>query len=203
MKKFNIRITLTEEMLGTASADPEVHKTYIASKSPDSATLEEEVAALGVEEVAQQSMTKFPRKDGKPIMWNYQLKGFFKDACSALQRCKGAKEAAESSKIKAFKKVIDGCIFVEPRAIEIHLSGPMGVCERPLRAATAQGERITLASSETVPAGSYMDATILTFVDEHEAAVKEWLDYGRLKGLLQWRNSGKGAFTWEELEELG
>lgn len=28
---------------------------------------------------------------------------------------------------------------------------------------------------------------------------KEWLDYGRFKGMLQWRNSGKGKFEWEEI----
>jgi hypothetical protein len=30
-------------------------------------------------------------------------------------------------------------------------------------------------------------------------AVKEWLDYGELRGLGQWRNSGKGKFKWEEI----
>lgn len=27
----------------------------------------------------------------------------------------------------------------------------------------------------------------------------EWLDYGKLRGLGQWRNSGKGRFTYEIL----
>ena len=150
MKKLNIRITLINEMLGTAAADPEVYKNYIASKSPDAMTLEEEVAAIGVEETANKSMTVYPRlEDGTPFMWNYQLKGFFKDACSALQRCKGEEISKESCKLKAFKKVIDGCIFVEPRKIPIDMhGGEMGICERPLRASTAQGERIALASSE-------------------------------------------------------
>ena len=122
MKRMNIKITLTNEMLGTASADPEIHKTYIASKGPDAATLEEEVAALGTDEVAKKAMTVFPRlENGQPFMWNYQLKGFFKDACSALQRCKGSEMAKESLKFKAFKKIIDGCIFVEPRKIPIDM----------------------------------------------------------------------------------
>ena len=29
--------------------------------------------------------------------------------------------------------------------------------------------------------------------------VREWLDYGALRGLFQWRNSGKGRFEWEEV----
>lgn len=31
----------------------------------------------------------------------------------------------------------------------------------------------------------------------HEAVVREWLDYGQLRGIGQWRNSGKGRFTYE------
>lgn len=31
--------------------------------------------------------------------------------------------------------------------------------------------------------------------------VREWLDYGQLRGLFQWRNSGKGRFVWEEVED--
>ena len=202
MKKLNIRITLINEMLGTAAADPEVYKNYIASKSPDAMTLEEEVAAIGVEETANKSMTVYPRlEDGTPFMWNYQLKGFFKDACSALQRCKGEEISKESCKLKAFKKVIDGCIFVEPRKIPIDMhGGEMGICERPLRASTAQGERIALASSETVPEGSTMDCTVICLSDDHEAVVREWLNYGKWKGLLQWRNAGFGQYEWEELD---
>jgi hypothetical protein len=29
--------------------------------------------------------------------------------------------------------------------------------------------------------------------------VRRWLDYGALFGLGQWRTSGHGRFTWEEL----
>ena len=29
----------------------------------------------------------------------------------------------------------------------------------------------------------------------------ECLDYGKLRGLSQWRNSGKGRFTYEVLEQ--
>lgn len=32
-------------------------------------------------------------------------------------------------------------------------------------------------------------------------AVKEWLSYGKLRGLGQWRNSGKGRFVCKILEE--
>ena len=75
----------------------------------------------------------------------------------------------------------------------------MGNCQRPLRASTAQGERIALAHSEAVPVGSFIEFEITLLDEAHEKAVVEWLDYGRLRGLGQWRNSGKGRFKWEEV----
>lgn len=42
--------------------------------------------------------------------------------------------------------------------------------------------------------------TILCLDDAHEKAVREWLDYGALRGIGQWRNSSKGRFKWEEVK---
>lgn len=194
MKEIKVKITLLEEMLGTASANPELHEEFIASKAPDAPSMEEEIEALGVDEVIEKGKTVFPRnKDGNPIVWDYQIKGFFKDACSMLRKVSGS----ESEKIKAFKKEIDGLIFVTPRQIPINLSGEMGDCQRPLRAQTAQGERVALANSETVPVGSTMEFSVVCYVDKDEKAVREWLEYGRMRGLGQWRNSGAGRFSCE------
>jgi hypothetical protein len=33
------------------------------------------------------------------------------------------------------------------------------------------------------------------------AVVQEWLDFGELRGMLQWRNSGKGRFHWEKISD--
>lgn len=33
--------------------------------------------------------------------------------------------------------------------------------------------------------------------------MRECLDYGKLRGLGQWRNSGKGRFVWDLLDENG
>lgn len=195
---LQVRLTFTEEVLGTSSNDPEIHDNFIASKAPDAMTRAEEVEALGVGEVVERSMTVFPRMEDKltPFIWDYQIKGFFKDTCSALRNVPGS----ESKKIKAYKKIIDGNIFVDERKIPFQNYGRIGECQRPLRGQTAQGERIALAHSETVQAGSFVEFTITCY--EHEKydlmeAVKEWLSFGERRGLLQWRNSGKGRFVWE------
>ena len=175
MKKLNVRLTFTNDVLGSANSDPNIHEGFIASKAPDAPSREEEVEALGVEEVVEKSKTVFPRdKAGNPIFWDYQIRGFFKDACSALARCKGAEEAKESCAMKAYKKIIDGCIFVEPRQIPIDMKGgKIGSCQRPLRAMTMKGERVSLANSETVPEGSTIEFTVVCLNDDHEKAVIE------------------------------
>lgn len=200
MKEIKVKLTFLEEVLGTASADKEIHDKFIAANAPDAPSRKEEIEALGVEEVIEKSMTVFPRNaDGKPIFWDYQIKGFFKDACGMLRKIPNS----ASSKIKAYKKEIDGLIFVKEREIPIIFDGEIGSCQRPLRAQTAQGERVALANSETVPAGSTIEFTIQLMCDTHEKAVREWLDYGVFRGIGQWRNSGKGKYEWEELDDKG
>jgi len=197
MKTLKVKVIFDEEVLGTSASNPEIHSEYIASKGPDAVSLAEEVEAIGTEEVFEKSMTVFPRlADGTPIAWDYQWKGYLKDAFGCLKKVKDSKCSA----IKAHKKEIDGLIFVSPRKIPFQLNGEMSICQRPLRASTAQGERVALASSETIPEGSSQIFEIKCLVDSDMPAVLEALDYGELRGFGQWRNSGKGRFHYEILE---
>lgn len=196
MESMKVMAVFLEEVLGTASANPELHREFIASKGPDALSIEDEVAAIGADEVANKGTTVFPRDEqGRPFLYDYQIKGFFKDACSMLRRAKGTK----SAKLTAFKKVIDGMVFVDERQVPFEFDGEVGSCQRPLRAQTAQGERVALAESDSVPAGSVVEFTVTCLDATHMELVREWLDYGRLRGIGQWRNSGKGRFSWEEV----
>lgn len=200
MKEIKVRVTFIEDLLGTATNNKEVYREYIASKGPDPTSIEDEVAAVGVDEYAEKTTTVFPRtEEGKPFIYDYQWKGYFKETCSFLKKVTGT----ASSGIKAFKKEIDGLIFIKERKSIIELSGDITLCQRPLRAQTAQGERISLSCSEAVPAGSTNTFTVQCMVDKDEALIREWLDYGFYHGTGQWRNSGKGRFVWEELDEEG
>lgn len=197
MKEIKVRLTFTEPILGTSPANEDVYRDFIGSKAPDAATVEDEVSALGADAVVEKGMTVFPRlDDGTPFLYDYQIKGFFKDTCGGLRKVKGS----ESEKIKAYKKEIDKLIFPEPRTIPLLFEGEISECQRPLRAQTAQGERVSLAISEEIPAGATCEFTVVCLTDSHEKAVREWLDYGRYSGIGQWRNSGKGRFRWEEIE---
>lgn len=197
MTTLKVKLAFIEPILGTSPANEDIYREFIASKAEDAATIEDEVAALGAEAVAEKGMTVFPRmEDGTPFLYDYQIKGFFKDTCGGLRKVKGSVSAG----IKAYKKEIDKPIFPEPRCIPFDSYGEIGVCQRPLRAQTAQGERVSLAMSEEVPAGASVTFDIVCLTDDHVKAVREWLDYGRFSGIGQWRNSGKGRFTWEEVE---
>lgn len=206
-KILKVKITFLEPVLGTWPSNQNVARDFIAGKSPDAATIEDEVAALGADAVADKGMTVFPRNEnGEPVLYDYQIKGFFKDSCGMLARVGGKTETGkkravnESGKLSAYKKVIDGLIFPQPRMIPIKVNGEIGDCQRPLRAQTAQGERVSLANSEEIPAGSTCEFEILLMDESLENAVLEWLDYGVLRGIGQWRNSGKGRFTFDIID---
>ncbi len=211
MKKLHVRITTLEGMLGTSPANDQTYSDFIGKNAPDAATLEEEIAALGVDAVAEKGRTIFPRlEDGTPFLYDYQIKGFFKDSCGMLSRLTGKDESGkrkkpvnESGKITAYKKTIDGLIFPQPRKIPIVFDGEMDDCQRPLRAQTAQGDRVALANSETVSLHSTFTFTINLLDKTLEPAIRECLDYAELHGFGQWRNSGKGTAWWEELDEHG
>lgn len=135
--------------------------------------------------------------DGQPIIYNYVIKGFLKDAAGMLRRV----GSTQTFKIKAYRKIIDGLVFVFPRQIPIDINGhEMGVLERPLRAHTAQGKRVALARSDTCPAGSTMTFGISVLGEVSESLLREWLDYGYLRGLGQWRNASYGRFEYNMIK---
>jgi len=192
--------TFTEEMLATKPNDKEVYKTFVDGKEnelhEDELTAEEKT--LAELDGLEKGKTIFHRdEDGCPIVWDYQVKGFLKEAFSALSRDKDS----ACSKIKAFRKIIAGCVFVGPRQIKLELpeGGKMGECERPLRAQTMQGERVALAYSETVPKGTKMHFTVKHMqIPGLEKALEECWGYAADLFMGAWRGSGKGTAIIEE-----
>lgn len=204
METRRIKVTLTDEMLGT-NPRADIHEKFISSNAPDAEKRKDELEHLPVEEMVKNEMTVFYRQGDKPAMACYHMYGFFKSACGYLRKVKGTK----SEKLKAYKKAIDGLIKVYPNADDptgryLTLNLPQGTeignCQRPLRAQTLQGERVALANSETVPSGTTFECDICAFDPNLWDLIEEWLDYGRFNGLGQWRSSGKGSFVWEYAE---
>jgi hypothetical protein len=201
---MNIKATLTEGMLGTASANPDVHSEFIASKSADADKVKEELESLPADDLIEKSMTVFPRtKDGAPMLYDYQLKGFLKETLGILLDFSESDCKIGKAKLSrwTFKKIVDNAVMVSPRQIVLDMpeGGAITHCVRPLRAETMRGERVALATSEEIPAGTTFECEITTLDKHLDELMVKCLNCGANKGIGQWRNSGKGRFTWVEI----
>lgn len=206
---LRVRCTLEEEMLGMTAGDPELATSFLVKKFGGEDKIpahikelsEEEKAAYLADEI-EKARTLFPKDDqGRAFLWNYQIRGAFKDWCKGLIETGWSGNGAEKKGWNVWNTGgrVDKTIFVFPRRIIITLpeGGEFGECERPLRAQTQRGERIALAKSETVPAGSTFEFDIHILKPAYETPVKQWIEYGSLyRGLCAWRNSGKGQFAY-------
>ncbi|MBD3408405.1 MAG: hypothetical protein GF411_19940 [Candidatus Lokiarchaeota archaeon] len=211
MKTIRVKATFLEPVLGTVAGDPEIYEQFIASKRPDGVDPEEIEAIPTLEEDLEKGATVFARinETGTPMLWDYQIRGFFKEAFKSMiditGSCIDTKEKQKKYRLTNYtcKKTVDNHIGVTPRRVELHLpeGGELTFCQRPLRAETMRGERIALAYSEEAPAGSWVEFTITLMDDKLEEPVLQALMYGAHKGFGQWRNSGKGRFEVEILDE--
>ncbi len=273
MYYMHVEIEWLEKALATLPNNKDLLASYIASKAPDAKTMEEEIAAIGEDEVINQQVLIYPkgtfykdhdtgrfidnldnniiiseiknsdtstnawntseepdimhiceRVENVPYYYNYQIRGAFKDSCGLLARAEEVDEngkklgASESAKLKAYKKVIDGCIFVFPRRIGIEIpeyslsddgttmipsydeNGNLPILSRPLRTNGPTGERTAIAASEVIPAGSRIRFTIGMTSLKFKPAVIEWLNYMVVHGISGWRNSGLGICHWREIK---
>lgn len=272
MHYMHVEIEWLEKALGTSPNNQDILAQYIASKAPDAPSREQEIAAIGEQEVIDQQTLVYPKgkfvkdkktgryidildtniklsaeeddkgsvtytigadgeendgvyEDNVPYYYNYQIRGFFKDSCGLLNRAEAVDEdgkkiadGTESAKLKAYKKVIDGGIFVFPRRIAIEIpefsladdgftmvpsydeNGRLPVLSRPLRTSGPTGERTAIASSEVIPAGSRIRFTIGMTSLKFKPAVIEWLNYAVVHGISGWRNSGLGICRWREIQ---
>jgi hypothetical protein len=201
--RYRVKITFLEPILGAIPGDPDLYEDYILRKAEEAgiSTTYARSELETIPDVERKGKTIFHRvngdTDGDPLLYDYVVRGFFKAACGALRRSKKTK----SSDIAAYKKVVDTNVFVEERHVVLQLpdGAETGELVRPLRADTAQGERVALANSETAPAGTSAEFTVkvLAGCKVNQDVLEEWLAYGRYHGLGQWRSGGWGIFEYE------
>ncbi len=203
---MKIELEFTEPLLGTLAGDPAIATEFILSKNPNK--INDEAECLPDEEALEKKSTIFPRTPaGEPLIWDYQMKGFFKSACEAMiTEDKYTKEQLKKHRLTMYlyKKTIDKLVFVAPRRILLQLTdgvdaANLNFLERPLRGDTMRGERICLARSEMIPAGAKVSFEVKCLNPGLGEFIKQWLDYGQFMGMLQWRSGGMGRFSWEEV----
>lgn len=205
MEERKYKLTGLTPILGSQPADPEIRTRFIASKAPDPVQGEAENAMLP-EDVEGKGLTVFLQRDqdNALCLMDYMVVGFFKEA---LNRLKGQLRLAQpKSKVEAY-------VFVEPREIPILRNGEIitdcdSVLERPLRAQTMQGPRVTLTASEQIDDPWSVEIKV-KLIDNAATktsdpitweAIETALDYASICGAFgQWRNGGYGRFTWERM----
>lgn len=190
-------------ILGSQPADPEVRSNFIASKAATSERGNEETDKLPVD-MSRKNLTVFLRDNGTVCICDYVIKGFLKEALTVLKEQIGVANG---------KSKIDNQILVEPAYLHFCRDGEEldvadGDFERPLRAMTMQGPRVSVMASEYIDAGWELEFT-LTLIEGGKTAksnaltfdaIEECLNYGTIKGLGQWRNAQNGRFEWEEVK---
>lgn len=187
--KYELVFELMEPILGTIPKDRKVFENFVMDQGKTQ--MDKDRAAEDVErvpeEVESRGWTGFYENDeGHPILMDYQFKGFLKNAGNILK---------EPLKIKNLRSHIEQTVFVNPRWIEL-AEKPDDVLERPLRAMTMQGPRVSVMRSDMInPGRQYiLDLQVLEGGKVTEEALRAILSYGELSGLLQWRNGGYGRF---------
>lgn len=204
---MKVEIEFTEPLLGTRAGNKELATEYQATKHPEHIQNDELDAIENIDENLEKSSTVFDRDgEGRPFLWDYQIKGFFKAACLAMIETDTIKkEELRAVRLTNYmhKRTIDTQVFITPRMIVLQMPDGAGMsfCERPLRGQTARGERVSLARSEEAPAGTKMVLEIITLNKKLNVYIGKWLEYGLLYGLGQWRNSGKGRFKFKFVKE--
>lgn len=221
MTTYKITCTFTEPMLGTAPTDEDIYKNFIVAKrlreakkikSEDAPALEATIAAKQEEEVSllpkpqddeDHGITVF-RHDGTGlILMDYMVRGFLKEAARSVSGIWGVE-----SKIDRFVFVgrfVDG-EFRADRRIPITRDGKQltqaeDKLERPLRAQTMRGPRVTLACSEVVNPGAQISFHLIvlplgeTKEKLTEEEISSWITmFGQLNGFGQWRSGSYGRF---------
>lgn len=192
------KISITEDLLGSWPADPDILTRYISSRAPDPLLQAEEGDSLP-KRTPETGLTVFPCDDTGVHLMNYHIKGYLKETGNILK---------DSLEIKNLRYKIEATVFISPRKIYLmrgdrHIEEPDDVLERPLRAHTAQGPRVTLVASELIKPQCTLEFDI-DIVEGLKGEIKPEtlcaiMDYGRFKGLGQWRNASYGTFSWERL----
>ena len=201
---YDLTMELTEAMLGSLPASPDILATYVQAKAremgvPDDDLLAE-IAALPKgelqEQLTEEKSTCFARDGDKLFLWNYLVKGFLKESGNVQKDVLG---------IKALRFKLDQYLFVSPRQLFLLREGESilksdDIYTRPIRVMTAQGPRVSIAASERVYLPVSLCCTLVVIEAGWkiltELVLRELLNYGQFHGLGQFANGGFGTFAY-------
>ena len=114
---YDVTLWFIQPLLGSAPSDPNLYKTFIASKAPDAPTREEELVTTTVENVASRGTNVFLRRSvtGKPTIAQHALKGFLKERGTQENR------VIDGISITNHKTKIVGNVVIKPTFIDLNI----------------------------------------------------------------------------------
>lgn len=192
---YLVTVEFTEPVLGTVPKNADVYTRFIATKAENPAKEAEEAATVPDNPDDRPGWTGFHTDDDGPFVYNYAWMGFLKEAGNTLK---------DELKVKNLRSKLDNYVKVYPRKIRPD-RGLDGYLERPLRAMTMQGPRVTVVRSDRLPAETQMTFAIrvLQHKELTETILQELMAFGEFHGFNQWRNGGYGTFrvlAWRKSE---
>lgn len=209
---YELVFEFTQPVLGTIPKDRKVFENFIMDQAKNQ--MEKDRAAEDVDRVPEETEARgwtgfYEDDNGRPILMDYQFKGFLKNSANVIKdtfvskkskTVKGETKTTTERGIKNLRSKVEQTVFVNPRQIVL-ADKPDDVLERPLRAMTMQGPRVSVVRSDMInPGREYtLDLQVLEGSEVTEEVLRAILSYGEQSGLLQWRNGGYGRFKVKSL----
>lgn len=202
------KLTGITRILGSQPANPDVRSRFVADKIAVMKADEENkhLPEYDEDQLKGMNLTVFLRDNGRPCICDYIIKGYLKEALGVIKNYDGVNLAGGSTKI-------DNLVFVAPTYITFNRNGepvmePEKPFERSLRAMTMQGPRTTVTASEVIGEGWEIEFEITLMANKATAKssaltfdiIEKAFEYGKIKGLGQWRNAANGRFNWERIK---
>jgi len=192
-----------EEMIGY-ELEPEQRELILAGKLEELKETFKELDMKGV------TVFFYDYEKNLPMIGDHMIYGFMKASADAIARTLPKKNATILQSMAFTNSIINSHVRCREQFIHFDrdlkrlANGLPAYNQRSLRAKTAQGERITLAKSEVVPAGAKLKFTLNVLEDSplELVHIKRIFDHGNYFGIGQWRNAGYGMFeaTIKKLE---
>lgn len=169
-----------------------------------------------IQELEDKGHTGFFEDERGKFLLDYQVRGFLSEAA---RRLKEDSEGEDGESVKQLQDKIKGYVFIFPRCIRLpencRIEDFTGkpllvvtdkgiVCERPLRAQTAQGPRIAVVRSDVILAGSKINFELHVMKQSRltPRILQMILSYGMYQGLGQWRSGSWGRFQVNEFQKI-
>ena len=194
---LKVELTFTTNILGSQPKNQDVVDSYIKTRAKGKETADEFASPLSddlINEKESKAWTGFQEENGFPFIMDYAVKGFLKHSGNVQK---------EHLSIKALRSKIDDLVFVTPRKIFFDKPILKEPFQRPLRAMTMQGPRVTLVKSDIVEEGAKITFWINVPIpcEITKDKMLKILSFGEYTGIGQFRNGGFGKFTYKILEE--